>query len=83
MERVFELVSGLTSLPSVSGYEEAAFEGLSEICKGMFDETFTNPAGSFVGVVRCKKEKAKTLVLDAHRRNRRIFPVDDDGFFRW
>lgn len=82
MERVFELVSGLTSLPSVSGYEEAAFEGLSEICKGMFDETFTNPAGSFVGVVRCKKEKAKTLVLDAHLDEIGfiISQVHDDGF---
>lgn len=82
MERVFELARALTSLPSVSGYEEAAFEGLSRICEGMFDETFTNPAGSFVGVVKCGKENAKKLLLDAHLDEIGfiISQIHDDGF---
>ena len=72
MERIFDLAKALTALPSVSGCEEQAFEGLGEICAGMFDETYTNPAGSFIGVVRCGKKDAKALLYDAH--------LDEIGF---
>ena len=60
MERCFELARALTALPSVSGCEEQAFEGLEKICDGIFDESRTNPAGSFVGVVRCGRPAAAT-----------------------
>lgn len=82
MERVFELAKALTALPSVSGCEEQAFEGLEAICKGMFDETYTNPAGSFIGVVRCGKKNAKGLIYDAHLDEIGfiVSQVFDDGF---
>ncbi len=82
MERIYELTDRLTALPSVSGYEEAAFAGLSEICGGMFDETFVNPAGSFVGIIRCGKPDAKALILDAHLDEIGfiVSQVHDDGF---
>ena len=82
MERIFELAKALTALPSVSGCEEQAFEGLGKICAGKFDEAYTNPAGSFIGVVRCGRPDAKALLLDAHLDEigfivSRVF---DDGF---
>ena len=82
MERIFDLAKALTALPSVSGCEEQAFEGLGKICAGMFDETYTNPAGSFIGVVRCGKKDAKALLYDAHLDEIGfiVSRVYDDGF---
>lgn len=82
METVFELTKKLTALPSVSGFEEYAFDGLFEITKGMFDETYTNPCGAFTGIVRCGKENAKMLILDAHldEIGYIVSRVYDDGF---
>ena len=82
MERCFELARALTALPSVSGCEEQAFEGLEKLCDGIFDESYTNPAGSFVGVVRCGRPNAKALLLDAHLDEIGfiVSQVFDDGF---
>ena len=82
MEKVLEFAKQLCALPSVSGFEEMAFEGLEAICKDMFDETYTNPAGSFTGVIRCGKKDAKILLLDAHLDEIGfiVSRVYDDGF---
>lgn len=66
MENIYGLACRLASLPSVSGNEDMAFDGLREICAGYFDETVTLPTGCFIGIKRCGKENAKKVLLDAH-----------------
>ncbi|MFA6731054.1 MAG: M20/M25/M40 family metallo-hydrolase [Eubacteriales bacterium] len=72
MERLYSLAAELTALPSVSGFEEAAFGRLGQITDGLFDEVFTTPTGSFVGVVKCGRPGAGRLIFDAH--------LDEIGF---
>ena len=66
MDKLYELACELSALPSVSGNEDMAFEGLKKICGGLFDETVTLPTGSFIGIKKSKKKEAKKLLLDAH-----------------
>lgn len=66
MENIYGLACRLAALPSVSGNEDMAFDGLKEICGDMFDETVTLPTGSFIGIKRCGKENAPKVLLDAH-----------------
>ena len=55
MDKLYELACELSALPSVSGNEDMAFEGLKKICGGLFDETVTLPTGSFIGIKKSKK----------------------------
>lgn len=66
MENIYSLACALSALPSVSGNEDMAFEGLKEICGGTFDEIVELPTGSFIGIKKSKKKSAKKLLLDAH-----------------
>ena len=66
MENLYTLACRLAALPSVSGNEGMAFDGLKEICGDMFDETVTLPTGCFIGIKRCGKENAPKVLLDAH-----------------
>lgn len=66
MENIYSLACALSAQPSVSGNEDMAFDGLKEICGGMFDETIQLPTGSFIGIKKSKKKDAKKLLLDAH-----------------
>ncbi len=66
MENIYGLACRLAALPSVSGNEDMAFDGLKEICGDMFDEIVTLPTGSFIGIKRCGKENAPKVLLDAH-----------------
>ncbi|MBE6539602.1 MAG: M42 family metallopeptidase [Ruminococcaceae bacterium] len=66
MENIYGLACRLAALPSVSGNEDMAFDGLKDICGDMFDEIVTLPTGSFIGIKKCGKENAKKILLDAH-----------------
>lgn len=70
--QLFETAAALSTLRGVSGREQEAFGELAAICDGYFDETFTTPANSFVGIRRCGKRDALRLMLDAH--------LDEVGF---
>lgn len=66
MKNIFDLACRLAALPSVSGNEDMAFDGLKDICGHLFDEIVTLPTGCFIGIKKSKKENAKTILLDAH-----------------
>ncbi len=66
MEKIYDLACRLSALPSVSGNEDMAYDGLKEICGHLFDEVITLPTGCFIGIKKSKKEKAKKILLDAH-----------------
>lgn len=68
MEKLVEIIKNFTSHPGVSGNESMAFEQLGEYLKStdLFDEIDTTCVGSIFGVMRCGKENAPLLLLDAH-----------------
>ncbi len=68
MEKLKELIQNLTPYPGVSGNESMAFCKLTEYVSSLeiFDELGTTEVGSFYGIVRCGKENAPLLLLDAH-----------------
>ena len=63
---LFERIKTVTEICAVSGREHVAFAELKERFAYMFDEIFTTPTGSFVGIRRCGKENAPKLLFDAH-----------------
>ncbi|MBQ4647630.1 MAG: M20/M25/M40 family metallo-hydrolase [Clostridia bacterium] len=69
---LFKRAKTITEICAVSGREHVAFEELKERFGHMFDEIFTTPTGSFVGIRRCGKPNAKSILFDAH--------LDEIGF---
>lgn len=74
MERIFELASFLSQLPSVGGMELDAADAVKNYCESMnlFDEIRIIPTGTVLAYCRSGKKHAKTLLLDAH--------LDEIGF---
>ncbi len=70
--KLFERIKTVTEICAVSGREHVAFAELRERFGYMFDEIFTTPTGSFVGIRRCGKQNAPSLLFDAH--------LDEIGF---
>lgn len=68
MTDLYRIIENLTSYAGVSGYEDMAFSSLSEYAKhlNLFDEINTTSVGSFYGIIRCGKENAPLVLLDAH-----------------
>lgn len=68
MNALYEIIQNLTSYSGVSGFESMSFQTLCPYIKSLnlFDETGTTPVGSFYGIIRCGKENAPMLLLDAH-----------------
>lgn len=69
----YERVLGrLCALPGPSGFETQAVQGAAELLRPLVDEVYTTRLGSLVGVLRCGREGAPRLLLDAH--------LDEVGF---
>ena len=66
MERIFELASFLSQLPSVGGMELDAADAVKNYCESMnlFDEIRIIPTGTVLAYCRSGKKHAKTLLLD-------------------
>ena len=84
MERIFELASFLSQLPSVGGMELDAADAVKNYCESMnlFDEIRIIPTGTVLAYCRSGKKHAKTLLLDAHLDEIGfvVTNVFDDGF---
>ena len=64
--QLHELITELCSLPAPSGFEEKAFERLSELLSPYVDEICSDAIGNLIAVKRCNKPHAKSLMLNAH-----------------
>lgn len=69
---LFDRIKTVTEICAVSGREHVAFAELKQRFGDMFDEIFTTPTGSFVGIRLCGKKNAPRLLFDAH--------LDEIGF---
>lgn len=67
-----EIICDLCSLSAPSGYENKAFERISELLKPYTDEINTDAMGNLIAVKHCGKPNCKKLMLDAH--------MDEIGF---
>ena len=65
-------LAGLCALPGPSGFEGQAARAALELLRPLVDEAFLDRMGSVVGVLRCGREGAKKVLLDAH--------LDEIGF---
>ncbi|MBQ8163642.1 MAG: hypothetical protein IJZ93_04680 [Clostridia bacterium] len=72
MEKIKELLKGLTDIIAVSGTEKNAHADVIALCDGIFDETYTDKVGNLIMVKRSNKPNAPRLMLDAH--------LDEIGF---
>ncbi len=68
MEQLNQLIERFTSLSGVSGFENMAFDKMTDYLKelNLFDEVGTTSVGSIYAIMRCGKDNAKTVLCDAH-----------------
>ena len=80
-----DLIFDLCGLAAPSGFEDAAFQRVSELLAPYVDEVKTDPMGNLIAVKRCGKENAKKLMLDAHMDEigMIVTDIDKSGFLRF
>ena len=68
MDKLYEIIEKLTSVPGVSGFEHAAFAAVREFLASteIFDEIYTTPVSSICALMRCGKKNAPLVMCDAH-----------------
>lgn len=63
---VVSVLTELCQLPAVTGFERAGAEAVSALLAPLVDEVRIDRVGSVIGVRRCGRENARTVLLDAH-----------------
>jgi len=78
----FELTEKLTSIMSVSGFEDRGAEELVSFFKEPFDEYIPHSSKTHIFVKKSKKENAPRLMIDAHfdEIGMIVTDISDDGF---
>ena len=82
MKKYTELLRRLVDIPTVSGFEKTAFDGLKALLSGYdFDSVYGDGVGNVVLVKRAQYQ-APSIVLDAHldEIGFRVSEIGDDGF---
>ncbi len=84
MNRVEDLLR-LCRAPGVAGFEQPAAQVAAELLQPWCDSVETDPLGSVLGIRRCGREGAKTVLLDAHidQIGFLVTEVLDGGFLRF
>ena len=79
-----ELIVGLSSLMSISGYERYDRKRLLEIISPYFDENYVDNVGNQIFVKKCGKENAPKIMVDAHFDEIGMYVSDicEGGFLR-
>ena len=78
------MLEQLCALPGPSGFEHRAAQGAMELLRPFVDEVRIDRMGSVVGVRRCGKPNARSLVLDAHIDEiGLIITGAEDGYLRF
>lgn len=77
-----ELIISVSSLMSVTGWEDRDADKLNGLIGGFFDESFTDAVGNRFFVKRCGKEGAPRILVDAHMDEIGMFVTDikENGF---
>lgn len=80
-----EIIFDLCGLSSPSGFEDNAFERISDLLKPFVDEINTDAIGNLIAVKKCGRAGAKKLMLDAHMDEIGLIitDIDKSGFLRF
>lgn len=80
-----KLLTELSSLGGISGFEETNAKKLTEILNIYCDECSCDVLGNFIGVIRCGKENADRIMLTAHTDGIGFVVTEilDGGFLRF
>ena len=79
-----ELIIKLSSLMSVTGYEDFSADTVKDIADKYFDEYFCDGVKNQVLVKKCGREKAPKIIIDAHfdEIGMYVSEIRDGGFLK-
>lgn len=79
---IIPVLQQLCGLKGLSGFEHLGHNELIEIFKSYCHQTYTDPLGNVIGVIRCGKENAKKALIEAHfdQIGLMVSGIDDKGF---
>ncbi len=82
---LYNTLQTLCRLPAVTGFEAAGAEAVRGLLAPLVDEVRIDTVGSVIGVKRCGKAGARTVLLDAHldQIGFLVTEVLDGGFLRF
>lgn len=74
----------LCGLEGASGFEFGIADHVEQLLRELCDEVYTDPMGSVHGILRCGKENAPKLLLDAHMDEigLMVSEITQEGFLR-
>ena len=80
-----QTLSDLCQVPAVTGFERAGAESVVSLLAPLVDEVRIDKVGSVIGLRRCGRENARTVLLDAHldQIGFVVTEVLDGGFLRF
>lgn len=81
---ISEMLSALCPLPGPSGFEKPVALMAAEMLRPYMDEVNVDRMGNLLGVRRCGKPDAKSVLLDAHLDEIGLIVIGaEDGFLRF
>ena len=80
-----QTLSDLCQVPAVTGFERAGAQAVVPLLAPLVDEVRIDKVGSVIGLRRCGRENARTVLLDAHldQIGFVVTEVLDGGFLRF
>ena len=80
-----QTLSDLCQVPAVTGFERAGAKAVVSLLAPLVDEVRIDKVGSVIGLRRCGRENARTVLLDAHldQIGFVVTEVLDGGFLRF
>ncbi len=79
-----ELTKLLCAAPGPSGFEDAVFHTAKCYLEPFADEILTDALGNLIAIKRCGREKAKSIMLNAHMDEVGLIVTGaEDGFLRF
>lgn len=75
----------LAAVAAPAGYEQSIADFIDKKYAGLFTETKTDRLGNFIGILRCGRDNAPLLMLDAHADEVGLIvtSVTDEGFLKF
>ncbi len=77
-----QLIKTLSDLRGISGFEYRINDKIEKMIKGYADEVYKDSLGNVIAVLRCGKENAKSIMIEAHldEIGLMVTGIDDRGF---